>query len=316
MDAFFRQLKATRDPVGRKAGVTSGRHLAIVLDPFPERKRHCTRLRMTRHLLPIGRRSDFSQRVSTVALLALTCLLATPAARAQEQHPGEYSPSAVESGSRVYAAQCATCHAATGNGVSGIDLRRGLFPRVNSDDDLRRVIRDGVPGTAMRKFAFTPTEQNGLIAYIRAGLDVAGRAVKVGDASRGKAVFDTKGGCAGCHRVAGTGPRQAPDLTDIGSLRSASMLQQTILEPTAVMLPINRPVRAVTKDGTVVTGRRLNEDTYTVQLIDDRARLVSLTKSELKEYQVLTTSPMPAFRGKLSAEEVSDVIAYLLTLKG
>ena len=29
--------------------------------------------------------------------------------------------------------------------------------------------------------------------------------------------------------------------------------------------PINRPVRVVTKDGTTINGRRLNEDTYSLQ---------------------------------------------------
>jgi hypothetical protein len=94
------------------------------------------------------------------------------------------------------------------------------------------------------------------------------------------------------------------------------MLQQSITEPTAFLLPINRPVRAVTKDGKVITGRRLNEDTYTVQLIDDSERLLSLTKADLKEFHVLTTSPMPSFKDKLSPEEISDVVAYLLSLKG
>ena len=48
------------------------------------------------------------------------------------------------------------------------------------------------------------------------------------------------------------------------------------------MLPINRPVRAVTQDGRTIRGRRLNEDTYTVQLIDEQERLVSLVKADLQ----------------------------------
>ncbi len=94
------------------------------------------------------------------------------------------------------------------------------------------------------------------------------------------------------------------------------MLQQSIVEPTGFMLPINRPIRAVTKDGKTINGRRLNEDTYTVQLIDDGGRLLSLTKADLKDYQVLTTSPMPSFRDKLTPDEIADVVAYLLSLKG
>jgi hypothetical protein len=75
-------------------------------------------------------------------------------------------------------------------------------------------------------------------------------------------------------------------------------------------------VRAVTRDGKVVTGRRLNEDTYSVQLIDDQERLVSLDKANLREYTVLTTSTMPSYKDKISEQEMADVIVYLLTLKG
>jgi hypothetical protein len=82
------------------------------------------------------------------------------------------------------------------------------------------------------------------------------------------------------------------------------------------MRPINRPVHAVTKDGKVINGRRLNEDTWSVQLIDAQERLVSLTKADLREYSVLPTSLMPSYKDKLRAQELADVVAYLLTLKG
>jgi hypothetical protein len=82
------------------------------------------------------------------------------------------------------------------------------------------------------------------------------------------------------------------------------------------MLPINRPVRLVTRDGRTIKGRRLNEDTYSVQLIDEQERLISIAKSDVKEYDVSTTSPMPPYRDRLSTDELADVIAYLLSLKG
>ena len=82
------------------------------------------------------------------------------------------------------------------------------------------------------------------------------------------------------------------------------------------MMPINRPVRVITKDGTLINGRRLNEDTYSVQIIDDRERFHSLVKADLREYTIAKTSPMPSFKGTLSSEEIADVLAYLLSLKG
>jgi putative heme-binding domain-containing protein len=129
-------------------------------------------------------------------------------------------------------------------------------------------------------------------------------------------VFDGKGRCATCHRVNGKGPRSAPDLSDVGALRSAGSLQRSVVDPSSQMMPINRPVRAVTKDGKIINGRRLNEDTYSVQLIDDQEHLLSLTKADLREYTILKTSPMPSFKDSLSTDELSDVVAYLLSLKG
>ena len=82
------------------------------------------------------------------------------------------------------------------------------------------------------------------------------------------------------------------------------------------MLPLNRTIHAVTKDGKVITGRRLNEDTYTVQLIDAQEHLVSLDKSDLREFTILKTSGMPSYKDKLSAKDVADLVAYLLSLKG
>ena len=81
-------------------------------------------------------------------------------------------------------------------------------------------------------------------------------------------------------------------------------------------MPINRPIRAVKKDGTVINGRRVNEDTYSVQLMDTNGRLVSLLKADLRDYRISTTASMPSYKKELEATELADVMAYLLSLKG
>jgi len=253
---------------------------------------------------------------SAVLLLAL----AAPAARAAQNPaaapPGDYSPVDIAYGSRIYDAQCTTCHGANGDGVGGVNLRSGTFRNAITDQDLQRVILLGVQGTSMQAFKFDPSEVAGVIAYLRNMNSVDRGSVKLGDAARGKALFDGKGECGRCHRVGAQGSRVAPDLSDVGAQRSAGSLQRSLTDPTSQMMPINRPVRAVLRDGKVVNGRRLNEDTYTVQLIDDQERLVSLSKSDLREFTILTSSPMPSFKSTFSPDELSDVVAYLLSLKG
>ena len=82
------------------------------------------------------------------------------------------------------------------------------------------------------------------------------------------------------------------------------------------MWPINRPVQAVTKNGRIIRGRRLNEDTFTVQIIDEEEQLVSLDKADLKTLEVSKTSTMPPALKVLSPDEIADVVAYLLSLRG
>ena len=249
------------------------------------------------------------------ALLAL----AGPVAAAQNpgvMHPGEYAPADIAYGARLYDAQCTTCHGATGDGVGGVDLRSGKFRNAVTDQDLVRVVTTGIPGTGMLAFRFDPSELAGIVAYLRNMNTFDRGSVTVGDAGRGRTVVGGKGACVRCHRIGEQGSRVAPELTDIGALRSAASLLRSLTDPSSQMMPINRPVRAVTRDGKTINGRRLNEDTYTVQLIDDQERLVSLVKADLREYTILTSSPMPSYRDQLTADEIADIVAYLLSLKG
>ena len=260
-------------------------------------------------------------RVSCCLMSGLLLVLGVSTGRsasvqARQLHPGEYSPADIQHGSRLFAAQCASCHGPAGDAVAGANLRTGQLRRAPTDADLSRLITSGIPGTAMPPHKFSPPELVALVAYVRNMRDFDSRAVSLGDAARGKALVEGKAGCMNCHSVAGNGRRLAPDLTAIGNVRSAGTLERTLLDPTANMFPFNRSVRAVTKSGKTINGRRLNEDTYTVQLIDDQERLVYLDKADLREYTVLKTSPMPSYQDQLSPQELADVLAYLVTLKG
>ena len=250
-------------------------------------------------------------RGAACAVLAMVGL-----ALVQPQHPGEYAPADIAYGSRLYDAQCTTCHSANGDGVGGVDLRSGKFRNAVTVQDLVRVITTGVPGTGMQAFKLDAAEIAGIVAYLRNMNSFDRGSVKTGDAARGRAVVEGKGACATCHRIGSQGSRVAPELSDVGATRSAASLLRSLADPTSQMMPINRPVRAVTRDGRTISGRRLNEDTYTVQLIDEQEHLVSLVKADLREYHILTVSPMPSYRGRLTEDEIADVVAYLLSLKG
>lgn len=250
------------------------------------------------------------------AFFALVLLLAAGTPVRGQTNRGDYGAADIAYGARLYTTHCAQCHGATGDSVGTVNLRSGKLKNASTDQQLMALLRAGIPGAGMPAFKFDNAEQVGIVAYLRNMNTFDAAAVAIGNADRGRALFEGKGGCRTCHRIDGRGAGMAPDLGDIGATRSADALQTSILDPSAVMAPINRPIRAVTRDGRTINGRRLNEDTFTVQLMDERGALVSLVKADLREYTVLTQSPMPAYTGKLSSDEVADLVAYLLSLKG
>ena len=240
-------------------------------------------------------------------------LLAAAAALLAQQN---YSPGDVDDGRRLFTANCVVCHGPEGESVPGVELDHGKFRHGTSDDDLIGIIRNGIPGTAMPPHAFTMFQARSVVAYMRylAASPSRGPAT-TGNATHGKALFESKG-CLNCHRVNGNGSRLGPELTDIGYLRRSAELQQSILEPDAEVLPQNRFVRIVTRDGKAISGRLLNHDAFTLQLFDSNDRLLLFEKSNLKEYTFIEKSPMPSYQGKLSPQELADLVSYLSSLKG
>jgi putative heme-binding domain-containing protein len=115
--------------------------------------------------------------------------------------------------------------------------------------------------------------------------------------------------------VTGIGSRVGPDLTSVGQLRRSDYLERALVNPAAEVVPTGRFYRVVTKDGATITGRLLNIDTFTVQLMDTKERLRSFTKSNLKEHGFMP-SPMPSYKATLNAQELADVVSYLVSLKG
>ena len=255
--------------------------------------------------------------VTSLALVAAVWAVDAPtSAQAQAlPHDSQYPEADIAYGATLYAARCVTCHGPQGDAIGGVNLRTGVFKTAFADRDLDRVIRTG-SAAGMPAFALDNAEMAGIIAYIRNMNAVDVSTVKTGDAARGRALFSGKGNCTSCHRVGQTGSGVAPNLSDIGAVRSPGSLQRSLIDPSSQMMPVNRPVRVVTKDGTVINGRRLNEDTYSLQLMDDRGTLRSFLKADLRDYTVSATSPMPSYKGTLSGDELADVLAYLLSLKG
>lgn len=231
-----------------------------------------------------------------------------------------YTPADIENGGRLYQSSCAGCHGPAGDEIPGVELARGQFRRGTSDTDLITIIQTGIPGTAMPPHSFSDQEAGHVVAYLRnmSALRTGAPTVLrgVGDPARGKALFEGKGQCTMCHRVYGRGPRLAPDLSEVGATRPLPELHDALLDPSATMRPGTRMFQVVTRDGRTITGRLLNQDSFSIQMLDPNERLVSFQKANLVRQDFIRTSAMPSYRDTLTMQEVDDLVGYLVTLKG
>ncbi len=136
----------------------------------------------------------------------------------------------------------------------------------------------------------------------------------IGDASQGQALVASNA-CFDCHRIGDRGSRVGPDLTGVGGRRTAEQLREALVAPDASVLPEHRSVRLVTPDGAVITGRLLNQDAFSVQLITAKEELKSYPRAGLREFAILDKGLMPSVQGKLTEQQITDVVAYLGSLK-
>ena len=229
----------------------------------------------------------------------------------QEIRNPRTNPEDIAAGAKTFRSHCAQCHGLKGEGGRGPNLASGHFYHGASDAELLTNILDGIPGTEMPAIFYMEDRIWQVIAYIRSLNASAER--PTGDLARGADVFRSKG-CIGCHRVRGQGGRLGPDLSQIGKMRSIENLRQSILEPGAEVQP--RYWVASFKDGVgkAVEGFVMNEDTYTVQLMDMNEKLHSYEKAAIKDYKVEKTSRMPSYKESLTGEQLNDLVAYLASL--
>lgn len=219
-------------------------------------------------------------------------------------------------GAAIYKAQCAACHALDGKGGGeGPDLTTGRFKHGSTDDALFQVIAKGVPGTTMRAFALNGREIWQVVTHVRAlGVTRSGETAK-GDPKRGALLFQNYR-CATCHVIEGEGGLIGPDLAAVATRRTTGDIERAILNPNDLVTSEYWSIRGKTKAGQNLAGRRLNEDTYSVQLLDANGKLISVMKDDLAEYEIVRTSPMPSFSGKLQPRDLEDIIAFLASLRG
>ena len=271
-----------------------------------------------------------SLRIATVsaAALGLTVALSgqAPATSTDEpRNPFAGNPEAIRQGAVLFRQECVCCHGVGARGgVRGPDLTTGSWSHGGSDADLLRTIGGGVPGTAMPAHHLTDDEIWRIVSYLRTEQQPA--APPIGNARRGETLFFEADRCSRCHIVRGRGGRLGPELSHVGSARPRAYLTESIREPSR-QLADNRSfgggstlkydtVTAVTRDGKTVIGVPMDEDTFTIQIMDANEGVHSFEKKSLKSLRHEDRSLMPAYGADvLSDTDLQDVVSYLQSLR-
>jgi cytochrome c oxidase cbb3-type subunit III len=233
----------------------------------------------------------------------------------------------VAQGKNLYDTNCSTCHGVDARGEDGPDLRG--VPAALGDPAVENIIRRGIPGTAMTGvYTITDAGAANIVAYLRTLNTSVDTGTSSGDPQKGEDVYKSSG-CSACHMIAGQGGSIGPELTRIGAMRGPASLKQRLLDP-AANLPTTggggmmgnswtqyAMYRAVEKDGHVVEGIRMSEDSFTIVLKDATGKFHALSKPDLRSLErEPNKNIMPSFKDTLSSEQLDDLVAYLLTLKG
>ena len=91
---------------------------------------------------------------------------------------------------------------------------------------------------------------------------------------------------------------------------------ESILQPSKDIASEYEAVAVATKEGRVITGLRVNETNFSIQLYEENGRFHSLLKRDLDECKVLKKSLMPEnIAEQLTVKELHDLFAYLMSLE-
>ncbi len=218
-------------------------------------------------------------------------------------------------GKSLYQGRCAGCHGPEGNGGKGANLAVPILPRAAQDPSLYRIIRYGIPDTEMPGSLMDPRELWQTAAFVRTLGQLPVVPVS-GNPQGGEAVLRGKAGCLNCHSVGNEGGRIGPSLSGIGARRSAAHLRAKLVDPASDVPDSFRAVKVTTRDGKSISGIRLNEDSWSIQIRDSADRFHSFWKDEILKLTSEKKTTMPPYRDRLNDQELNDLVVYLSLQRG
>jgi cytochrome c oxidase cbb3-type subunit 3 len=275
-------------------------------------------------------RNFFLRQCSTFSLLFLCWI---PRSIADDRNPFGNDPKAAKAGEYEFRINCALCHGLGAHGGGrGPDLTRPQKKHAHSDAEMFQVISNGIPGTVMpangtngQGVGMTDEEIWQIITYIRS-VEVKAPAKPAGNAAHGKELFYGDANCSLCHMVEGKGGRVGPELTSVGGSRTRDSIIDSVRDPsrrlawgltesTKEFPQEYETITVVTPDGKQIKGVALNEDNFSVQMMDTNEQIYLLEKDKLLSFKKSRESLMPKYNPDLlSDKDLDDIVAFLISV--
>jgi cytochrome c oxidase cbb3-type subunit 3 len=266
-------------------------------------------------------------------LLVAALTVSVTAAFADDRNPYAGDAKAAKAGEYEFRINCALCHGLGAHGGGrGPDLTRAQKKHTHNDTEMFQVISNGIAGTVMpangtngQGVGMTDEEIWQIITYIRS-VEMKAPAKPVGNAEHGKQLFYGEANCSLCHTVAGKGGRVGPELTAVGGSRTREAIIDSVRNPsrrlawgltesTKEFPQEYETVTVVTADGTEIKGVALNEDNFSVQMMDASEQIYLLEKDKLRSFKKSRESMMPVYKPDLlSDKDLDDIVAYLISV--
>lgn len=223
-------------------------------------------------------------------------------------------------GKRFYRFYCINCHGTDGASGRGARLATKTHRVGNSDRELYQSIANGISGSEMPGHWLDEDTIWKILTFVRT-LEGSGKdlcAFDAAAAARGQKLVNANG-CLGCHSLRtgaqniGSG-RMGPDLSTMGVSRSREHLKESLIRPHAQVADKWRMVSVATPSG-VTRGMLLNEDGFTIHLLEAGGRITSMQKQDAGAITRSKESSMPAY-DKLPQDQVEDMVSFLCSCRG
>jgi cytochrome c oxidase cbb3-type subunit 3 len=273
------------------------------------------------------------RRYRVAVCAGLFLLAATAAFATHDQNPLANDPKTAKAGEYEFRINCALCHGLGAHGGGrGPDLTRAQKKHVHSDAEMFQVISNGIPGTVMpangtngQGVGMTDEEIWQIITYIRS-VEVKAPSKPAGNSAHGKELFYGDANCSLCHMVEGKGGRVGPELTAVGGSRTRDSIIDSVRNPsrrlawgltesTKEFPQEYETITVVTADGKQIKGVALNEDSFSVQIMDTTEQIYLLEKDKLHSFKKSRESMMPKYDPDvLRDKDLDDIVAYLISV--